>query len=132
MDVLLDTCTILWNASGEYPLSEKASRAIDEAYATGGLYISSITIWEIAWLINNKRLNIGIGYSDFMNDILKSYSYGVFDITPEIADIATTLPSEINSDPADRIIAATSIVKKVPLVTADKNLRKSKLVKTIW
>jgi len=45
---------------------------------------------------------------------------------------ATTLPNEINKDPADRIISATSVIKKAPLITADKNLQKAKSIKTIW
>lgn len=53
-------------------------------------------------------------------------------ITPEIADLSVNLPEEINQDPADRLISATSIVYKAPLVTADKNLLKSKRVKTVW
>lgn len=32
------------------------------------------------------------------------------------------------SDPADELIAATSIVHRIPLVTRDKKIRRSKLV----
>jgi len=35
-------------------------------------------------------------------------------------------------DPMDRIITATAMVEGVPLVTADRNIRRSRLVKTIW
>ncbi len=50
----------------------------------------------------------------------------------EIAELSANLPDEINQDPADRIICATSIITNTELITADKNLRKSKLVNTIW
>jgi len=53
-------------------------------------------------------------------------------ITPEIAELSTQLPTEINLDPADRIIAALSIFTNTKLVTADDNLRKSTKIKTIW
>jgi len=53
-------------------------------------------------------------------------------ITPEIAELSTNLPTEINSDPADKMIVATSIATKSPLITADKNLRRSDIVNTIW
>lgn len=132
MDIVLDTCAVLWNAGDGSHLSPKAKLAIEEAFSTGGIYISDISFWEIAWLVHNGRLNIETSYLGFINDIVNSYSYGVVSITPEIADIATSLPREINSDPADRIIAATSIAFDAPLVTVDKNLRKSTLVKTIW
>jgi len=40
--------------------------------------------------------------------------------------------SDNNKDPADRIIAATSIIENANLVTADNELRQSKKVATIW
>jgi PIN domain nuclease of toxin-antitoxin system len=53
-------------------------------------------------------------------------------ITPEIAQLSASLSSTINKDPADRIIAATSIAEKADLVTADKQLRNTDQLKTIW
>ena len=50
----------------------------------------------------------------------------VLPITGEIAMQSTQL--DFRSDPADEIIAATSIVHKIPLLTRDKIIRKSKLV----
>jgi len=35
---------------------------------------------------------------------------------------------DFDSDPADEIIAATSVVHRVPLVTRDRTIRRSKLV----
>ena len=39
---------------------------------------------------------------------------------------------EINNDPANRIIAATSIIHNTQLVSADINLRNSELLDTVW
>ncbi len=35
---------------------------------------------------------------------------------------------DFKSDPADELIAATSIVRSVPLVTRDKRMRRSRIV----
>jgi PIN domain nuclease of toxin-antitoxin system len=35
---------------------------------------------------------------------------------------------DFKSDPADELIAATSVVERIPLLTRDKRIRKSKLV----
>jgi PIN domain nuclease of toxin-antitoxin system len=35
---------------------------------------------------------------------------------------------DFDSDPADEIIAATSLVHRVPLMTRDRKMRRSKLV----
>lgn len=50
----------------------------------------------------------------------------IFPITVDIAQKSTSL--DFKSDPADEIIAATSIVEEVPLVTRDRRILKSKLV----
>ena len=54
------------------------------------------------------------------------------EITPEIADLSVNFDSEINNDPADRLIAATAILSNAPIITADQNLRKATMIKTIW
>jgi len=53
-------------------------------------------------------------------------SVNVFPLTVEIARQSTQL--DFTSDPADEIIAATSIVEKVPLMTRDRRIRRSKMV----
>ena len=66
-----------------------------------------------------------------LNLILDSNNYIIKDITPKIAEISTYL-TDLKGDPADRIIAATSIVENAPLITADEAIRNSKYVKTVW
>jgi PIN domain nuclease of toxin-antitoxin system len=44
-------------------------------------------------------------------------------------DICRSIKSlDFDSDPADEIIAATSLVHRVPLMTRDRKMRRSKLV----
>jgi PIN domain nuclease of toxin-antitoxin system len=47
-------------------------------------------------------------------------------ITREIARTSTRL--DVHGDPADELIAATSLVRNVPLVTRDRALRRSRQV----
>jgi len=53
-------------------------------------------------------------------------------LTPAIVALAVRLPEKYLRDPADRIIGATAIVEGMPLVTADKQIRQAKAVRTIW
>jgi PIN domain nuclease of toxin-antitoxin system len=46
----------------------------------------------------------------------------------DLAVCRETLKLDFESDPADEIIAATSIVHKVALVTRDRHIRRSRLV----
>ena len=130
--ITVDTHVILWDALQPELLSEKAKEAIEKANQTDGLFFCSISLWEIAMLIRKKRIEVNVPYRDLVQLLLSCNKYLFQEITPEIAELSTALPDTINSDPADRIIAATSLVTKTPLVTADENLRKSELLQTIW
>jgi PIN domain nuclease of toxin-antitoxin system len=128
--ILLDTCAIIWDALDTSRLSPEAKNAIDRNERD--LIICDISIWEIAMLIKRKRLVVDATASGFINLLLQSRNYLVQEITPEIAELSVNFGSEINSDPADRLIAATSILRNAPIVTADQNLRDATTVKTVW
>ncbi len=88
-----------------------------------GAGISDIVLWELAKLRQKGRTDLDIE-SDLFRSFLRSLA--VFPITLEIAKASTQL--DFASDPADEIIAATSIVEKIPLLTRDRRIRKSRMV----
>ncbi len=128
--ILLDTCAIIWDALDGSKLSADAKKSI--ATNRTQLIICDISIWEISMLIKRERLLVDDTASGFINLLLQSRSYHVQEITPEIAELSVNLGSEISNDPADRLIAATSILANAPVVTADKNLRAASVLETIW
>jgi len=82
-------------------------------------------------LIDKKRLDPGTDTLSFLKLILAARSIQVLPITPEIASLSISLPL-IQADPADRIIAATTVFHNAVLITADEKLRPGGEVKTIW
>ena len=128
--ILLDTCAIIWDALDAGKLSPDARNTIE--LNERSLIICDISIWEIAMLIKRKRLVLDDTAAGFINLLLQSRNYFIQEITPEIAELAVNFGSEINNDPADRLIAATSILGNAPIVTADQNLRNATMVETIW
>ena len=130
--IVVDTHIIIWNALKPEMLSGKAEKAISAANNSDGIIFCEISLWEIAMLMHKERLSIDIEYTEFIQLILESNKYVFRGITPEIAGLSTDLFSDNNKDPADRIIAATSIIENANLITADKELRQSKKVATIW
>jgi PIN domain nuclease of toxin-antitoxin system len=130
--IVVDTHIIIWNALKPEMLSGKAEKAISAANNSDGIIFCEISLWEIAMLMNKGRLIIDIEYIEFIKLILESNKYVLRGISPEIAWLSTDLFSDNNKDPADRIIVATSIIENANLITADKELRHSKEVATIW
>ena len=128
--ILLDTCAIIWDALDPGKLSPTAKNAIE--LNEGELIICDISIWEISMLIKRKRLVVDNTASGFLNLLLQSRNYLIQEITPEIAELSVSFGSEINNDPADRLIAATSILGNAPVVTADNKLRGATGLETIW
>jgi PIN domain nuclease of toxin-antitoxin system len=128
--ILLDTHVLLWMASEPKRLSAKARDAIRNARQNSGVAIATITLWELAWLAQNGRIQVLSSVETFVREtvarvILKP-------ITPEIAAVAARLPAEYPKDPADRLIGSTAIAEGMPLITADQQIRRSKAVQTIW
>ena len=130
--VVADTHVIVWNALAPEKLSTKARKQFDEANETDGIIFCDIFLWEIAMLLEKKRLVIDAPFLEFIELLKMTVHYNFKPISPEIADLSAILSPIINSDPADRLISATSIYMNAPLITADKNIRRSRKVKTIW
>lgn len=130
--IIMDTCAIIWDALEPTELTQKATAAIDKADKHNALIISDISLWEISMLIKKKRLEVNTTAANFLNLFLQSRNVSVQPISPEIAELSVNFSSEINKDPADRIISATSIIRNAQLVTSDQNLRDSEILDTIW
>nr|VFK36378.1 MAG: PIN domain nuclease, a component of toxin-antitoxin system (PIN domain) [Candidatus Kentron sp. SD]VFK38585.1 MAG: PIN domain nuclease, a component of toxin-antitoxin system (PIN domain) [Candidatus Kentron sp. SD] len=128
--ILLDTCVIIWNDLASDKLTPKARETMENS--RGKLMICDISLWEISMLIKKGRLVANDTTSRFMNLLIESRHFHIQGITPEIAELSANLGSEINNDPADRLIAASSILMNAPLVTADRNLRGAAMLETIW
>lgn len=87
------------------------------------LFISDIVLWELAKLIQHGRLELDMKGAAFR----RSMRYlTVLPISVRIAQQSAAL--DFRSDPADEIIAATSVVEGIALLTRDRKILKSKIV----
>jgi len=128
--ILLDTCAVIWDALEPDRLSGAAVDAIEQN--DGELMICDITLWEIAMLIDKGRLQVAAPAAEFIRLALRARNYYLQEITPEIAELSARLRADGLADPADRLIAATSILLNAPVVTADERLRSADAVRVVW
>jgi PIN domain nuclease of toxin-antitoxin system len=129
--ILLDTHVVIWLAQDYRRISPAAQQAIRKTREKdGGLAVSSITLVEIVRLSSHGRIHLMPSVETVLSEV--EHRFIVLPITGNIALQAFELPSGYPNDPADRIIGATALVEDVPLVTADREIRKSRAVPTIW
>lgn len=130
--ILLDTHIAIWLSLAPDRLSDRVIQTIAIERQRRRLAISCISLWETAMLIDKKRIDVADDCVSFLNLVIESYRLHVYPISPEIAAMTSKLPMGLNNDPADRIIAATAIVEDVILITADRNLRQTSELRTLW
>jgi len=130
--IVLDTHVLIWYLDNPSLLSTAARRAIDAAIQAQAIFYSQISLWEIAMLAHRGRIQFKIEPEQWLQNLQKLPLFTPVGITAEIASHSVRLPDPFPGDPADRIIAATSLHLNFPLVTRDEAIRKSTLVRTIW
>jgi PIN domain nuclease of toxin-antitoxin system len=85
--------------------------------------ISAVVLWEIAKLVQLGRIELDLEDPSVARAISAVHTWP---ISLDIAIASTRL--DVRGDPADELIAATSVVHRLPLVTRDRDLRRSKQV----
>lgn len=130
--VLADSHTILWYLFEPGKLSPAADSALVNAVHSGNrIYISTITIIEVRYLV--EKLKVALTSCD---DLIAAIDDPAIPMEALAIDLAVAralhlVPRNAVPDMPDRIIAATALVHKLPLVTADQKLLASS-VPTIW
>ena len=120
--ILLDTHVWFWWVQ-DVPRLTVEHQALLSGNEASGLAISAISCWEIAVLVAKGRLVLPIDVKDWMEQALAYPGLQLLPLTPVIAIESTRLPGTFHSDPADRIIVATSRLLAIPLLTADAKIR---------
>jgi len=113
----LDTHILLHAVTGALRPAER------RLLATQPWSVSAIVLWEVAKLAQLDRITMDLQDPEIVRVLSRVH---VWPLTREIAHASTRL--DVRGDPADALIAATSVVHNIPLVTRDAVLRRSKVV----
>jgi PIN domain nuclease of toxin-antitoxin system len=129
--ILLDTHVVVWLAQEYHRVTPKARATIQEAREKeGGIAVSDITLFEIALLASRGRVNFKPDVETTLSEVERQFI--VLPITANIALQAFEFPAGYPKDPVDRVIGATALIEDIPLLTADTQIRRSRVVPTIW
>jgi len=113
--LLLDTHALLWWQADSDLLSARARRLID---AAPRLFLSAISLWEIATMVGQGTIALDRPTQMWVHDLLADGIITVAELTPTIAVAAAQL-DDFQGDHADSIIYATAIHHQLVLVTKD-------------
>jgi PIN domain nuclease of toxin-antitoxin system len=128
--ILLDSHVLVWLSTEPARLSKQARQAIRRASRSGGIAISAITLWELAWLVTHGRLETTGTVEAYLEEV--SSRVAIRPLTAKIAVLANQLPHDYSTDPCDRLIGATALAEGIALVTKDARIRNCKQLQTIW
>lgn len=115
LNSLLDTHFVLWIALGSERLAE---HPWVDRYRPWG--VSPVSFLEIQFLAEVQRLSVR---NPEFTDRLMADSRFVVDEAPLVSLVRHALLLEWTRDPFDRLLAAHSSARRVPLLTLDKNIR---------
>ncbi|MCA6509898.1 MAG: type II toxin-antitoxin system VapC family toxin [Pseudanabaena sp. M090S1SP1A06QC] len=130
--VVADTHAFIWYILEPERLSQPALEALDRASSQGdAIFLSAISIVEICYLIDKGRLAETV--LDRVITAIESENAGaeIISINQEVSLAVRQIPRETVPDMPDRIIAATALHLKIPLVTKDAKIQSAN-IQTIW
>jgi PIN domain nuclease of toxin-antitoxin system len=121
--LLLDTHIALWLDSGSAQLREATRSAIDACWLDGGtIYLSAISAWEIALLVDCGRIDLDVPAARWIERFLDRPSVESLPLSHGAACGSYQLHHLEHRDPADRLLIATAIELACPLVTYDERI----------
>lgn len=120
MSILLDTNALIWLLADDTELGERATEEIEHALHSSRLLTSAASFWEVAMLVEKKRIILDRPVYRWRMDVLRS---GIEEVPldGELA-IESVALAGLHGDPMDRFIVATAIKMRASLVTSDAKL----------
>ena len=132
MPIVLDTHAWIWWVTEDERLSETARRAIETSRADGTLWLSSISIWEVAKKVEKGQLALDRALDDWLDLALDPAGVRAVPLHRSILVESCRLPDVLPGDPSHQIIVATARAQGAVLVTRDAKLREYGHVRTLW
>ena len=118
--MILDTCALLWLASGNKKLSRAALKEINAAPV---VYVSAISGFEISLKTAGGRLELSHPVEAWFEQVAEHHGITVLPLELDACIAAAKLPP-IHDDPFDRFIIAAAKLNDLTVVTTDESFEK--------
>jgi PIN domain nuclease of toxin-antitoxin system len=115
--LLLDTNALIWSLTAPDRLSSRAADAIKAE--ANDVYVSAISVWEIAMKRSHKRLEA----PDDLESQLDEKRFKRLPVEMHHAHAIEFLPHH-HGDPFDRMLIAQAQVEGLTIVTSDREMRR--------
>lgn len=132
MTTLLDTHAWVWWVTEDRRLSRRAKAAIAAALADEDLWLSFMSVWEIAKKVEKARLVLDRPLDQWLDDALAPEGLGMWELTRPVLVESCQLPQPFHGDPADQMIVATARRHDAVLITKDEKIARYAHVRTLW
>lgn len=119
--LIIDTHVLIWYLEG-IKLSENQVSVIEDARNRHNLYVSAISIWEIALLSRQGKIVFSISFNEWMNKLECIPGLCISDLTASVLIESCNLMYYEHRDPADRIIIAFTRSLNAHLMTFDQKI----------
>jgi PIN domain nuclease of toxin-antitoxin system len=132
---LLDTQTWIWSVRDHPGLSRRARAALAAVPSSERVGVAAISLKGAAWHLAHGRITVDDAFGAWPLWLRRAAASPHIEVLPLTVDVAIEseqLGDRFPADPADRLIAATARVHDLTLITADRPIRRSRAVPTLW
>ena len=119
--IVLDTCALIWWSLDPNKLSEAAKNACTEMERKKNGLVPSISIWEIAIKVKNKKLDLGVDLNQYVATLKKSDVVKILPVDEDVWLKSVNL-EWIHRDPADRVVVALAEIAQAAIITSDQQI----------
>ncbi len=130
MNVILDTCALIWCVSDPDSLAPAAHRVLMAADTR--VFVSVISCAEIACLAEAGKITVKPHWRRWFDNAVADNGWSVLDIDLLTVQEAFSLPGDFHRDPADCFITAAARLNRMHVVTADRKILDYPHVQSIW